>query len=278
MREQAIAAIDIGLAERLAIDGDQPLRVFPCRLRHQLLQPRTETGNPWRRDDRHLVTAEFLRRNAEDSAKHETGILCSRNGRHAGAHHLLRPVEELRHIHAHDRRGDQAKIRENRVAAADARPAKEDSPKAVTLGNLFHLRARICDREKAAADLLRADDLFDTGEKVLLENIGFERRARLARHDHERVLQIDFVLDGFHLSRIGGIEHVKLREPADLTEGLLDNLRTEARSPHSQQQDMGEAGSPRGVSDTGQALDVSQLTIRNAEPSEPLRFIPAAPE
>jgi hypothetical protein len=70
------------------------------------------------------------------------------------------------------------------------------------------------------------------------------------------VFQIDFVLAGLHLSRIGGIEHVKLREPADRPEGRLDYFRTEARSPHSQQEGKGEAGLSGGLSNPGQALDV----------------------
>ena len=52
----------------------------------------------------------------------------------------------------------------------------------------------------------------DAVEEILLENVGLERRARLARDDEERVFQIDFVLERLHLRRIGRIEHVKLRE------------------------------------------------------------------
>ena len=131
---------------------------------------------------------------------------------------------------------------------------------------------------KRPAGFLRADEPLDTVEEILFENVGLERRARLARDDEERVFQIDFVLEGLHLSRIGRIEHVKFREPADRAEGRLDYFRTEARSPHSQQQDMGKAGTPGGFSNSGQALDVGQLVVGNAEPSEPLRFVPAAPE
>jgi hypothetical protein len=73
----------------------------------------------------------------------------------------------------------------------------------VAFGNLLHLRARIRDGEKATAGFVRADESFDTVEEILLENIRLERRARLARDDEERVLQINFVLESLHLRRIG---------------------------------------------------------------------------
>src|SRR5262249_18601201 len=156
----------------------------------------------------------------------------------------------------------------------NVRPAEEDASKAVAFGNLLQLRARIRDGEEAPAGFLRADETLDTVKEILFENVGLERRARLARDDEERVSQIDFILECLHLSRIGGIEHVELREPADRAEGRLDDFRTEARSPHSKQQDLGEAGTPGGFSNRRQALDVGDLAIGNAEPSEPLRFIP----
>ena len=71
---------------------------------------------------------------------------------------------------------------------------------------------------------------------------------------------------------------MKFWEPADRAKGRLDYFRTEARSPHSQQQDMGKARTLGGFSNSSQALDVSQLVVGNAEPSEPLRFVPAAPQ
>src|SRR5262249_18891713 len=203
---------------------------------------------------------------------------CNRNGWHAGTHHLLGPIQELRHIHAHNGRRNQAEIRKNRIAPSDVRPAEEDAPKAVAFGNLLQLRARIRNCEEVTAGFLGANEPLDTVEEILFENIGLERRARLARYDEERVFQIDFVLEGPHLSWIGRIEHVKFREPADRAEGRLDYFRAEARSPHSHKQDRGEAGPPGGFSNTGQAINVTQLVIGNAEPSEPLRFIFAAPE
>ena len=89
-----------------------------------------------------------------------------------------------------------------------------------------------------------ADDPLDAVEEILLEDVRLERRSRFARDDEERVLQIDLVLERLHLRRVGRIEHVQFREPGDRPEGLLHHFGTEARSPHSQQHHVGEAGAP----------------------------------
>ena len=96
--------------------------------------------------------------------------------------------------------------------------------------------------------------------------------------DEEGVLQIDLVLERLHLGRVGRIEHVKLREARDLPEGHLHPFRPEARSPHRQQEDVGEAGAPGHIGNVGQPLDMGQLVVRDAEPAEPLRFILAGPQ
>ena len=52
---------------------------------------------------------------------------------------------------------------------------------------------------------------------------------------------------------------------------LPQHLGPEARPPHAQQQDVGEAGVPGGVGDPVEALDVRQLPVGDAQPAEPLR-------
>ena len=130
-----------------------------------------------RRDDRHFVAAELARGDAEDRAEHDAGVLLDGHRRHAGTHHLLGPVQELGHVHAHDGGRNQAEVGEHRVAAADVRPAEKDLPKTVALGDLLHLRARIGDGDEPAARFLRADELLDAVEEVLLEDVRLERRA-----------------------------------------------------------------------------------------------------
>jgi hypothetical protein len=147
-----------------------------------------------------------------------------------------------------------------------------------TLCHLLQLRAGIGDGEKATAGFLRANDLLDAVEEILLENVGLERRSRFARDDEERVLQIDLVLERLHLGRVGRIEYVKLRIAADLSEGLFQHFGTQTRSPHAQQQDIGEARVPGHFGNAGHALDMTQLIIGNPKPAEPLPLVPAGPQ
>ena len=86
----------------------------------------------------------------------------------------------------------------------------------IGLGDLLHFRAGIGDGDEAAAGFVRADGLLHPFEEVLLENIGLERGAGLAGDDEQRPGQVDFVLGGLDLRRIGGIEHVQLGKPAIL--------------------------------------------------------------
>ena len=46
--------------------------------------------------------------------------------------------------------------------------------------------------------------------------------------------------DCLDLRRIGGIEHVQLREACDLAEGHRQHFRTQTGTAHAQQQDVGE--------------------------------------
>ena len=54
-----------------------------------------------------------------------------------------------------------------------------------------------------------SDCLLGSLKEILLEDVRFERAARLARNDEERLGDVDLVLERFHLRRIGGIEHVQ---------------------------------------------------------------------
>ena len=194
MDKQAVAAIDIGLAERFAIYWNQPLPSFPVDSATSCSNqaPRFKIGG-----DATIVilSRPNSRRHAEDRAEHDAWIF-NRNGRHA---HTICSV-----------RSRNFATSTPMMAAGPARNRREpprcwasrERCAAVAFGNLLHFRARICDGE-ATAGFLRADQSCDTVEEILLENVRLERRARLARDDEERVPQIDFVLESLHLSRIG---------------------------------------------------------------------------
>ena len=60
--EQAVAAINVGLAERFAIHGMNPFPVLARRFRDQLLEPGAQVADPRRRDQCQLIAAELMRR------------------------------------------------------------------------------------------------------------------------------------------------------------------------------------------------------------------------
>ena len=96
------------------------------------------------------------------------------------------------------------------------------------------------DGEEAPAGFLRADEPSIRSKKYCLKTLGSSVEPDLL----ETMKSVFFRSTLFSKpspGRIGRIEHVKFWEPADRAEGRLDYFRTEARSPHSQQQDMGEA-------------------------------------
>ena len=122
---------------------------------------------------RHLV-ASVVGADAEDRAEHDAGVLLSRDGRRAGVHHLIRPLEQLRDIDPHHGRRDHPEVRERRITAADARQAEKDVAEAITLGHLLHLRARVRDGDEAVARFLLADDVLHPLEEILLEDVRLE--------------------------------------------------------------------------------------------------------
>src|SRR5688572_22285304 len=124
----------------------------------------------------------------------------------------------------------------------------------------------------------RTEQIADTLEKVLLEDIGLERRAGLARDDEQRASQIDFVFARLDLRRIGRVEDVEFRKRLDRAEGLLHHLGTQARTSHSKQHDVGHLRSSGGFSKLSKAVDVSELVVRDAKPAKPLCFVLAGPQ
>ena len=57
VHEEAVRAVDLGRAEGLAVDGDQPLPLLASRLGEELLEPRAEVVDRGRHDQRDLVAS-----------------------------------------------------------------------------------------------------------------------------------------------------------------------------------------------------------------------------
>ena len=182
------------------------------------------------------------------------------------------------HVQAHERAGHHAEVRERGIASADAGQAGENVAEVIGLGDLLHFRAGIGDGDEAAAGFIRADSLLCTFEKVLLENIGLERGAGFAGNDEESFCQIDFVFGCLDLRRIGGIEHVQLREACDLAEGLRQHSghRLDPPMPSNRM-----SVKPSFLASATAALElvaVGDLLVDDVEPAQPLGFVRAGPE
>ena len=73
--------------------------------------------------------------------------------------------------------------------------------KVVAFGHLLHLRSGVGDRDEVAADFIGADRLLRALEEILFEDVGFERAARFAGDDEQRLRNIDLMFEAFDLCR-----------------------------------------------------------------------------
>ena len=142
----------------------------------------------------------------------------------------------------------------------------------------MELRARIGDRDEAISRPVRAEGLDGLLEEVGLEDVGLQCGPRFARDDEQRPGHVQPPLRVADLGRVGRIEHVQRRVPVDEAEGLLQDLRAEARAPHPQQQRMGELLGLRFFSEAFQLCRVLELLFRRAQPPQPARFVRSRPQ
>ena len=215
---------------------------------------------------------------AENDAQHSAGIFFDGCGSPAGAHHLRCPGQKFLCVQPHHRGGNHAEVRQGGVTSADRGPPEENMQKAIRLRHLLHLRSRIGDRDELAAGFRRAHGLLGALEKILLENVGFERAARLAGNDEERLRNINQMLERFHLGGIGRIEHVQGREVRGPAERHAQNFRAQARSAHPEQQHMLKAAGLHFLRELRQLIVLRDLLIDDIEPAQPVGFVAAGPE
>ena len=159
--EEAVAAVDIRRAERLAIDRNKSVAVLAGRLGDQLLGPGAEIRNFRRREQRDLVAA-GPPGDGERDTELDGGICFRRHSRPARPCHHLGGAEQESHVDPGGRGGHQAERREHRIAAADAGIAQEDAAEPLGPGGLLQRRARIGNGDEAAAGLLLAERLDRT--------------------------------------------------------------------------------------------------------------------
>jgi hypothetical protein len=218
IHKDAIIAVDIWRANRLAIDRNEAMAFFACRFGEQLLDPCAEIVDGGRGKDGDLVAATLLER-SQDGTEDHAGVRIGPYARATLPDHVLSAAEELRDVQALNRGGDEAEVRERRIAAADCGLAVKDVTEAVRLSNSLHLRTWVSDRDEALPCLGSADDLLSLLEEILFENVWFQRAAGLTGNDEDRLGGIDLLFDGADLRRIGGIEDEKFRAAGDSAKG-----------------------------------------------------------
>ncbi len=182
-------------------------------------------------------------------------------------------------VEPHDRGRHHAEVRERRVTTADARHAKEDVTEAVRLGEFLKLGSRVGDGDELTTCPVHADSLLDQLEEVLLEDVGLERRSRLAGDDEERAVEVQLLLEGSHLGRVGGVQDVQLGKAFDPTERHLEDLGAEARSAHPQEQGVADILLLGQLGDPLEPLQVGlELVLGDSQPAQPVGLIATGPE
>ena len=214
---------------------------------------------------------------AQDRAQHRARIVLRRRGP-AGARHPVRGAEQPGDVESHDGRRSHAEVGERGIAAPDRREPEQDVPESVRPRRLLELRARIGDRDEVAARLAGADRVRDPLEEVLLEDVRLERRAGLRRHDEHGPAKVNLRLGGPDLGGIGRVQDGELRPSGERPEGHAEDLGTEARAAHAEQQGVREAGLSHVLGDAPELVDPPELLVHDLEPSEPARLGPAGPE
>src|SRR5687768_3428405 len=78
-------------------------------------------------------------------------------------------------------------------------------------------------------------------EKMLLEDIYLERRARFRRNDDKRPFDIDGGFYRKNLPRIGGVKNVKVRVTIRAADDRSHHVRRQARAAHPKQHHVGHS-------------------------------------
>ncbi|MGY4314565.1 hypothetical protein ACVWW1_003892 [Bradyrhizobium sp. JR3.5] len=273
--EEAVVAVDRGVADGFALDRDQALAVLAGRFRDQLLGPGAEIGDLGGGEDRHLVAA-FEPGDAHRQPELDARVFLRRHVGAAGAHHGERMTEQAADVDACGRRRHQAERRQHGIAAADRGIAVEDTGKALLDRDLLQRRAGVGHRDEAMAGLVLADRLGHPVEEIVLHHVRLGRAARFGGDDEQRLGDVDILLHRAHLRRIGGVEHVQPREAGLVREGLRQHLRPEARSAHAEHNGVGEVLALHAL---GEILVVGDVGGRGAgQPAQPFVLVIAGPD
>ena len=145
-------------------------------------------------------------------------------------------------------------------------------------GGLIERGAWIGDGNELAAGAIATGGMRHVIEEIILEQAGFDRAARLARHDEQRAGDINCGFGRPDLRRIGAVENVQPRPPLATPENLCQHFGAEARTAHPEQQDVGE---PLPLHLLRKGLVAGEFVaggLDAIEPAEPLVLVGIGPE
>ena len=276
VHEESILPDAARRSDRLAHHRHDPLPLLPEGLGHQLLDPVGQPGDPRRRDQGELVPAVAGGR-AQHDAQHEPRVLVAGPVGGTGVGHDERPVEQPRHAHAHGRGRNHPEVGERGEAAAHVGNTLVDLAESLALGLPLELGPRVGDGDEAAR-CLASQEASGPVEEVGEERRRLDRRPRLGRHDEERPAQVDLPLEGPDLRGHGGVEDAEDRVTRDAAEGAGEDVGAEARTPHSQDDRVAEAGQPHVLRDPSKLLAAGALLLDEPQPPYPAVLVPSRPE
>ena len=251
LHEEAVGAVRLDLAERLARDRQHARAGLAGRLGDQLLEPEADRGQIGGQHEGQLVAAPGV--GVRDHLRERPGgihaeVVVALGERGRGAPDHGADVDPGEHG------GHEPERRQRRVAPAHVGAAVRDVRPALAARARLERRAGVGDRDEAAAVAAgRAPERIG-------EAVGLERRARL-RGDHEQR-----ALDRHRADRVGvgRVEHVQALAAVQ----LADHERGEARAAHAAEHDALVARSQR----PGPGLELREALLRlldRADPPEP---------
>ena len=95
-----------------------------------------------------------------------------------------------------------------------------------------------------------------------------DRAARLARHDEERVGEVERALGREHRTRIGRVEHVEPQPALEVAERPAHDLGREARPAHAEQHRIGQPVTAAGLGEGPQLVGALEDLVGLGEPAE----------
>ena len=258
VQEDAVVAVVVGVEQRLVGDRQDAAAVLAGGLGDELLGPDAVGAQRVVGDERELVAA-GLGQLAERDAEPQAGVALLALAFLLGAD---RAVEDGGDVVARHHGRDEPERAERAVAAADVRVAVERAAEALLVRERLQARAGVGDRDEVRA--------VDVGAERLVHRHRLDRPARLARHDRDRLAQVELVEVLLDLFGVRRVQHVQREAGVGLPEGEPEHLGRKARSTHAEHDGVGVALVEELVSESLVLRELLLRALRDVQPAEPV--------